>query len=293
MDYRILGPLEVCQDGRTLDLPGDKQRALVAILLLHANKAVSADRLIDGLWGERPPPTANKALQVHVSRLRRALDTNGRSPADPSDVVLVTRGHGYLLRVEPGELDVDRFRTLVQDGRGALATGDADLAARLLADALALWRGPPLADFNYEAFAQAAIAELEELYLGQFPNAVRRASRLLQRDVCTAARRLLYIVTATRGRGRTAARASAADEPRRRGRGGTDRRVVRSGRVPAARRVRVGYASFEGTSIVIERVPSAYPAKTPSRDAGSDARIATGRNLPEATAGARTGPARC
>jgi YVTN family beta-propeller protein len=165
VDYRILGPLEVCQDGRALDLSGDKQRAVLTMLLLNANQVVSADRLIDALWGERPPPTANKSLHVHVSRLRRALDTNGRSPADPSDGVLVTRGHGYLLRVEPGELDLHRFRALFEEGREALAIGDAERAGRLLAAALALWRGPPLADFSYETFAQEAIAEVEELYL--------------------------------------------------------------------------------------------------------------------------------
>ena len=110
MDYRILGPLEVCQDGRPLVLGGDKQRALMAILLLRRGELVSADRLIDDLWGERPPATALKSLQVHVSRLRRTLS----QPSDPTpralDGVLVTRGHGYLLNVEFGEVDVDRFR---------------------------------------------------------------------------------------------------------------------------------------------------------------------------------------
>jgi YVTN family beta-propeller protein len=166
MDYRILGPLEVCQDGRALRLGGDKQRALLAILLLHAGEVVSSDRLIDGLWGERPPPTALKALQVHVSRLRRALDRDGDAPNGVSDGVLVTRGHGYLLRVGAGELDLDRFCGLVEEGRKTLAAGDADRAAGLLADALGLWRGPPLADLAYEAFAQRPIAELEELRLG-------------------------------------------------------------------------------------------------------------------------------
>jgi YVTN family beta-propeller protein len=166
MDYRILGPLEVCRDGRTVRLGGDKQRALLAILLLHAGEVVSADELIDGLWGERPPPTALKALQVHVSRLRSAIDRDGDSPKDVLDGVLVTRGHGYLLRVAPGELDLDLFRGLVEEGRRTLASGDAARAAGLLRDALALWRGPPLADLTYEAFAQRPIVELEELHLG-------------------------------------------------------------------------------------------------------------------------------
>ena len=166
MDYRILGPLEVCDGDRTVGLGGDKQRALLAILLLHAHETISTDRLIDELWGERPPPTALKALRVHVSRLRTVLAVTADSPAALPDGVLVTRGHGYLLRVEPGELDVERFRGLVEEGHQALAAGDPDRAAGFLREALALWRGPPLADFSYQAFAQQAIAELEELRLG-------------------------------------------------------------------------------------------------------------------------------
>ena len=133
-----------------------------------------ADRLIDDLWGERPPPAALRALQAHVSRLRKAFDDHGGGSLDDdrdlapggSDGVLVTRGHGYLLGVAAGELDVDRFRALVEEGRQALAAGEPEQAARILRAGLALWRGPPLADFTYEAFAQAAIAQLEELHLG-------------------------------------------------------------------------------------------------------------------------------
>src|SRR3984885_13672121 len=131
MDFRILGSLEVCDRDRTVRLGGDKQRALLAVLLLHANEVVSADRLIDDLWGERPPPAATKALQAHISRLRKALDANGGGlPDDNGDrslgssgEVLVTRGHGYVLRVAPDELDLDRFRGLVEEGREALAAG--------------------------------------------------------------------------------------------------------------------------------------------------------------------------
>jgi DNA-binding SARP family transcriptional activator len=139
--------------------------------LLHAGEVVSADRLIDDLWGERAPPGAPKALQAHISRLRKALDTNGLPDADgdpstsSSDGVLLTRGHGYLLRVAAGELDLDCFQAVVEEGRQALAAGDPQCAADTLRAGLELWRGPPLADFAYEAFAQVPIAELEELRL--------------------------------------------------------------------------------------------------------------------------------
>jgi YVTN family beta-propeller protein len=174
MDYRILGPLEVSDGDRPLTLGGEKQRALLAVLLLHAGEVVSADRLIDELWGERSPPGALSALQARVSRLRKALDANGarlpeadREPdGPPPGGRVLTRGRGYLLRVGPGELDLDRFQTVVEEGRRALAIGDPQRAAATLRAGLALWRGEPLADFAYEAFAQAPIAELEELRLG-------------------------------------------------------------------------------------------------------------------------------
>jgi YVTN family beta-propeller protein len=174
MDYRILGPLEVSDGDRPLALGGEKQRALLAVLLLHAGEVVSADRLIDDLWGERSPPGAPGALQARISRLRKALDADGArlpgadgEPDGPSfGGPLVTRGHGYLLRVQPGELDLDRFQTVVEEGRRALDIGDPERAADTLRAGLALWRGEPLADFAYEAFAQAPIAQLEELRLG-------------------------------------------------------------------------------------------------------------------------------
>jgi peptide/nickel transport system substrate-binding protein len=165
MDYRILGPLEVFVGDRPVELSGEKQRALLAILLLHANELVSADRLIDGIWGEQLPPTALKTLQGYISRVRKALGDGGHESPGSSNGVLVTRGRGYLLRVEPGELDLDRFRSLVEEGREALATGDAAEAAGILRSALALWRGPPLGEFAYESFAQPAIKQLEELHL--------------------------------------------------------------------------------------------------------------------------------
>jgi DNA-binding SARP family transcriptional activator len=182
MDYRILGSLEVCDGDRSVALGGDKQRALLAILLLHANEAVSADRLIDDLWGEGPPPTALKTLQAYVSRLRKTLGDNGEPSSGSSHGVLVTRGHGYVLRIEPGELDVDRFRGLVEKGRRALAAGEPDQAAKILRQGLALWRGPPLEDFTYEAFAQAPIAHLEELRLGALEERVEADLALGRHD---------------------------------------------------------------------------------------------------------------
>ena len=173
MDYGILGPLEARDGGRLVALGGDKQRALLAILLLHANEVVSAERLIDDLWGEAPPASALRTLHAYVSRLRKALAADGLAASAPashpteglSDGGLVTRGHGYLLRLTPGELDLDRFRAIVEQGREALAAGQSEEAASILRDGLALWRGPPLADFTYEPFAQGPIAQLEELRL--------------------------------------------------------------------------------------------------------------------------------
>src|SRR5437868_12248307 len=118
MEFRILGPLEVTVDERALDLGGHKQRTLLALLLLEANRVVSSDRLIDALWEEEPPATAGKALQVHISQLRKLLGKDR----------VQTKAPGYVLRVDDGELDLERFRTLRQEGRPA--------------EALSLWRGP-------------------------------------------------------------------------------------------------------------------------------------------------------
>ncbi|MGH2629798.1 MAG: AfsR/SARP family transcriptional regulator, partial [Actinomycetota bacterium] len=155
MEFRILGPLEVWNDGREVPLGGPKPRALLAVLLLHPNEVVLDERLIDQIWGEDPPEGAAAALRVHVSRLRKAL---------PQDVVS-TRSPGYAIRVEPEDLDLNRFERLVDEGRSLLARGLAADASERLHDALSLWRGPALADFTYENFAQAAIARLEEIRL--------------------------------------------------------------------------------------------------------------------------------
>ncbi len=142
MEFRILGPLEIRDEGQVVEVGAGKPRALLAILLLNANRVVSSDVLTEALWGERPPSTANKALQVYVSQLRKAL---GRER-------IVTASPGYELRLEPDELDLDRFERLVADAR--------------YIEALALWRGAPLADFAYEPFAQSEIARLDELWAG-------------------------------------------------------------------------------------------------------------------------------
>ena len=155
MLFRLLGPVEVSDGDRPVRLGEGRQRAVLVLLLLHRNEAVSSDRLIDALWGEAPPATAAKVLQNHVGQLRRALD-------DRAGQRLQTRGRAYVLQVQDGELDVDRFERLAEEGAEALARGrPADAAARLR-EALALWRGPALADFAYEAFAQGEIARLEE-----------------------------------------------------------------------------------------------------------------------------------
>jgi DNA-binding SARP family transcriptional activator/DNA-binding beta-propeller fold protein YncE len=147
MEYRILGPLEVSDDGRAVAIGGSKPRALLAILLLHANEVVSRERLIDELWGASPPETATAALQVHVSQLRKAL---GRD-------AIATRSPGYLIHVEEGQLDLDSFERLIDAAR----TKDSAAAAETLRDALALWRGPPLADVD-DAVARPERGRLEE-----------------------------------------------------------------------------------------------------------------------------------
>ena len=151
LEIRLLGPLEVLEHQAVLALGGSRQRCLFAVLLLRANEPVSSDRLIDALWPGRAPPTAAKTIQVYVSRLRKQLG-EGR---------LVTRAPGYLLRVDPGELDLDHFERLLGEAR----TDEPETAANKLRAALALWRGPALGDLAYEPFAQPEIARLEELRL--------------------------------------------------------------------------------------------------------------------------------
>jgi DNA-binding SARP family transcriptional activator len=155
LEFRILGPLEVLDDDRTVELGGARQRAVLAILLLHRGETVSVDRIADLLWGEQPPATAVKTVQVYVSHLRRAL---------VEGVVVSSRG-GYALAVDAERVDALRFERLVDDGRAALAGDDPARAAELLRSAQELWRGPVLGDLAYEQFAQDEIARLEELRL--------------------------------------------------------------------------------------------------------------------------------
>jgi predicted ATPase/DNA-binding SARP family transcriptional activator len=153
MEFRILGSLDVRADGGPVALGGAKPRGLLAVLLVHANEPVSAERLAVALWGEEAPAGAVKTIHVNVSRLRRAL-------ADPD--VLVTTPAGYRLRVRPGELDADRFEELAAEGHRALADNRPERAADVLREALSLWRGPALAEFTFDAFAQAEIGRLKE-----------------------------------------------------------------------------------------------------------------------------------
>jgi DNA-binding SARP family transcriptional activator len=160
MDFRILGPLEALDGGRVVRLGGSRQRALLALFVLHANETLSTDRLIDELWGERPPTGAAKTVQVHISRLRKTLAGGQR---DGSAATVATREHGYELRLDPERLDAHRFERLLAEGRSELAAGRPERAAAALEVALSLWRGPPLADLAYEPFAQREIARLDEL----------------------------------------------------------------------------------------------------------------------------------
>jgi eukaryotic-like serine/threonine-protein kinase len=160
MDFRILGPLEALDEGRVVRLGGTKQRALLAVFLLHANETLGTDRLIDELWGERAPATAAKTVQVYISRLRKAL---AGAQDEGLEGVVATREHGYELGLDPERLDAQRFERLVGEGRSELAAGRPERAAAALRAALALWRGPALADLAYEPFAQREIARLDDL----------------------------------------------------------------------------------------------------------------------------------
>src|SRR5919109_753768 len=145
MEFRILGPLAVLDEGRAIALGGSKQRALLALLLVHANETLTTDRLIDELWGESPPANAAKTVQMQISRLRKALAAGD---------LVVTRDRGYEFRLDPDLLDSHRFERLTAEGTSELAAGRPDAATEALERALSLWRDAPLADLSYEPFAQ-------------------------------------------------------------------------------------------------------------------------------------------
>ncbi len=153
MEFGILGPLEIREADRVRPLTGSKQRALLALLLIHANEVVSTERLLDELWSTEPPGSGSTALQVRVSQLRKTLGAGGRH--------VVTQAPGYVLRIGREQLDLYRFEQLVAEAEGA----EPAVASSKLREALVLWRGPALAEFTFEAFAQAAIGRLEELRL--------------------------------------------------------------------------------------------------------------------------------
>jgi DNA-binding SARP family transcriptional activator len=161
LEFMILGPLEARRLGEPVDLGGGKQRALLAALLLNANKVVAAERLVDELWGDEPPETAMNTLQVYVSQLRKILEPGVGARAR----VLQTRPPGYVAVVSEGQLDLPPFEALLVEGREALLADELEVAAERLRSALALWRGPCLAEVPLQASSQAAIVGLEELRL--------------------------------------------------------------------------------------------------------------------------------
>jgi DNA-binding SARP family transcriptional activator len=163
MEFRLLGPLEVVENGEAIEIPPGKQRTLLAALLLSANEIVSVDRLIDAVWGTAPPDTAGNALQVYVSQLRRRLEPNRARGTEPE--VLRTAPPGYLLRVGETALDLAEFERLTGEGRRALGEGDFGLASTRLRDGLALWRGSALADVPLEAAYASEPARLDDMRL--------------------------------------------------------------------------------------------------------------------------------
>ena len=158
MEYRILGPLKVVDEGELVPLGRLKERLVLAILLLNANQFVSRERLIDDLWGEAPPPTAKKAVNVYVSQLRKVLARNGHDP-------ITTADGGYRLVVDDDELDVSRLRQLLARARERASAGELEAAAELLREALGLWRGPTLAGLLLESRGRDEIAQLDEFRL--------------------------------------------------------------------------------------------------------------------------------
>ena len=155
LEYRILGPLEVLEDGRPIALAGPQQRAALAILLLSANRVVSIEQFADDLYAGAPPVTAVTQVQRQVSELRKVIGPD----------TIETRSPGFLLHAEPAAVHLGRFESLTGEAAQALARGDAQAASDLYVESLDLWRGAPLAELTYDSFAQPAIGRLEEMRL--------------------------------------------------------------------------------------------------------------------------------
>jgi len=219
--YQLLGTLEATGGGASADLGPPKQRALLALLLLHPNEIVPVDVIVDGLWGEDPPRRAEHAVQVYVSELRRVLAPLADGP------VVAWRAPGYVLSADEDEIDAARFEQLVAEGTRASATGDPDRAAALLREALGMWHGPPLADVAYEEFAQPAIRRLTdarlaacetlaglELAAGREAEALALAESVVTEDPLRERARELQMLALYR-RGRSADALRAYEELRR------------------------------------------------------------------------------
>lgn len=185
LEFRILGPLEVRADGVAVPVGGPRQRALLAFLLLSANRVVSRDRLVEELVPEQKGQAAGRSLTVQVSRLRKVLE------AVDGTARLVARPPGYLLRVEPGELDLHAFEQLAAEGQQARASGEPSLAVALLREAESLWRGRPLADLEFEPFARLEVDRLEELRLAAVEERIEAELELGQHAALVAELELL------------------------------------------------------------------------------------------------------
>src|SRR3954447_19993264 len=172
LEFKALGPLVVLRDDEPIAITGINQRAALGYLLLHPDQVVATSELLHALWGDRPPPTARKILQNAISSLRRAL-TAGQNPDEAP--VLVTQPPGYLLRTRLAGFDLGRFRDLARVGQLELTAGDWDEAERHLRDALALWRGPALADLAEAGFAWPELAALQNARIAALENRMEAA----------------------------------------------------------------------------------------------------------------------
>ena len=168
MEFRLLGPFEVERDGQVVALGGRRQRAVLALLTMHAGEVLSTDRIVEEIWADDPPPSATRTVHSYVSRLRSSLRG---APGDPE--VLVRRDPGYVLVVDPRCIDAVRFEHLVDRAVAALDAGDPGSANGALGDALGLWRGEALADFAYDAFASTGAQRLD----GRRLEAMRQADQ--------------------------------------------------------------------------------------------------------------------